>query len=224
MEIIFLLMMLFAGWVLFKILKFIFWFLSVLFSPDDNKTTTTHSKPVVKEDESELKYKNAVYISFRDKVHKAFEVLKKEEYPVRWTLDDCGFIVPISGSIFEGSEIYEASVRFDDKNRFTSKDPYYLLLAYGVLFKESDLDYYKKMSEYLNKYIYKELKKPGIFFSLDYVEDTEFKIFYCNLIISNDKNSYTKVQKLSDVDGFKYFFDEAKQAYYEGINLYRFRD
>ena len=208
-------------WLFLTIIKKILMF---LFGHNNNQKTSAYNVESDGSKSPDLKYKNAVYTSFKDKVYKAFETLKKEEYPVTWALDDAGFIVPISGSIFEGSEVYETSVRFDDKNRFTSKDPYYILVAYGVLFKNSDLDYYKEMSEYLNKYIYKELKKPGIFFNLDYVEDTDFRILYCNLIISDSGNSYEEPRKLSEADEFKRLFNEAKQAYHEGVELYRFRD
>lgn len=227
-------MMLFAGWVLIKVVKGIFIVLSLFFYTGNDKRPPTHTKnkesiakseePTIENKPPELKSENAVYTSLRDKLYKAFEVLKKEGYPVTWALDDSGFFIPISGSIFEGSEIYEAAVRINKKNTNNLKDPYYILVAYGVLFKASDFDYYKEMSEYLNKYIYKELKKPGIFFNLDYVEDTNFKIIYCNLTISNNENSYEDPRKLSDPEEIQRLFNEAKQAYHEGVNLYRFRD
>jgi hypothetical protein len=220
MEIIFVLMMLFAGWVLIKILKFIFW---VLFSTDDNKTTSTHSEAVVEEKEPELKYKNAVYISFRRKVYKAFEAYKKDGYIAIWDSDLDGFIIPGSNSLSAGAEIYSINVEFDEKNLLQLKDPYYVMVSYGIVFKKSDFDRRKKMCEHLNKFIFEELKKPGVMYNLKPIEGYDFGIFYFNIIISNNKALYEGTKKLGEAELFKQVFCDAKKGYLDGLNLYRTR-
>ena len=195
--------------------------MSAIFSSSNAKNS--YSEEFVKNKEPDLKYKNAVYISFRRKLYKAFETLKKEGYAVTWDLDADGFFVPGGNSLSEGSEIYEAAVHFDDKNALELKDPYVITATCGVLFKNSDIDRYKKMVEFLNKYVYEELKQPGMFYNIDHVENTDFGLCCCNFIISNNKNLYEETQKLGEAEVFKQVFKEARQAYYDGVKTYRAR-
>ena len=206
-------------WIAFKILKGIFSFLLLFFSSGNDETTQTY----IKNKEPELKYKNAVYISFRRKVYKAFETFQKDGYPAIWDSDLDGFFILESDSLSEGVEIYSVNVEFDEKNLLKLKDPYYVMVSYGIVFKRSDFDRYKKMCVYLNKYIYEELKQPGIMYNLKPIEGSEFGIYYFNFIVSNNQNLYEEIKKLGEAELFKQVFGEAKQGYHDGLNLYRAR-
>ena len=207
-------------WLFLTIIKKILLF---LFGHNNNQKTSAYNVESDGNKPPDLKYKNAVYISFRRKVYKAFETLKKEGYFVTWDLDGDGFLVPGSDSLSEGSEIYAVAVHFDDKNIFGLKDPYYILVTCGVLFRNSDTDRYKKMTEFLNKFVYEELKQPGVFYNVDHLKNEDFGVCYCNLVVSNNKNLYEETKKLGEAEVFKRVFKEARQGYYDGVATYRAR-
>lgn len=223
MEIIFVLMMLFSGWVLFKILKFILWFLSILFSPDDNKTTPTHSEPVVEEKEPELKYKNAVYISFRRKVYKAFEAYKRAGENVVWDLEADGFSFSDGSSISEGSEVYQVMVRRDNDNSFGLPDPYYVRIIYSVAFKKDDLDHYIEVANYLNDYYHLALDKSNIFHEVRFSESMQLGVYFCSIIAKNNKALYEFTKQHGEPKLFAMLLKRAKEIYTEGQELYKNR-
>ena len=203
-------------WLILKILKGIF---SFLFGGSSDKKTSTYNVASADNKPSKLKYKNEVYISFRNKVQKAFESYKSSGQNVIWDPDADGFFILESNSPSDGSEVYAVKVHYDDQNLFKLSDPFYILVTYGILFERSKYDDYKEQAEYLNNYLY-EIKRPGIFYTLDILKGTNFGIYYCNFVVSNNKNLCEETKKLGEARVFKQVISEARQAYYEGQTLY----
>lgn len=201
-----------------KIIKRILLF---LFGHNNNQKTSVYNVGSVDNKPSDLKYKNKVYISFRNKVQKAFESYKKSGHNVIWDSDADGFFI-IEGDLppSDGSEMYAVKVHYDDQNLFKLSDPFYILVTYGILFERSEYDDYKERAEYLNNYLYKEIKRPGIFYTLDTLEGTNFGIYYCNFVVSNNKNLCEDTEKLGEAELFKQVISEARHAYYEGQKVY----
>lgn len=205
-------------WLILKILKGIF---SFLFGGSSDKKTSAYNVGSVDNKPSELKYKNEVYVSFRTKVQKAFESYKKSGYNIIWDSEADGFTLSENNlPPSDGSELYSVKVLYDDQNLFKLKDPFYILVTYGILFKRSEYDDYKEKAEYLNNYLYKEIKRPGIFYSVDTIKGTNFGIYYCHFVGSNNKNLCEDTEKLGEAEFFKQVLSEARQAYYEGQKVY----
>lgn len=205
-------------WLFLTIIKKIFLF---LFGHNNNQKTSAHNVGSVDNKPSDLKYKNEVYISFRTKVQKAFESYKNSGHNILWDSDGDGFTLSENNlPPSDGSEIYSVKVLYDDQNLFKLKDPFYILVTYGILFERSKYDYYKEQAEYLNNYFYKEIKRPGIFYSVDTLKGTNFGIYYCNFVVSNNENLCEETKKLGEARVFKQVLSEARQAYSEGLELY----
>ena len=205
-------------WLILKILKGIF---SFLFGGSrNNQKTSTYNAASVDNKPSELKYKNEVYISFRTKVEKAFESYKESGHNIMWDSEADGFIMSENNSPTDGGIMYAVKVHYDDQNLFKLKDPFYILVTYGVLFERSQYDFHKEQAEYLNNYLYNEIKRPGIFYTLDTIKGTNFGVFYCNFVVSNNKNLCEETKKLGEARVFKQLISEARQAYSEGLELY----
>lgn len=204
-------------WLILKILKGIF---SFLFGGSSDKKTSGYNVGSIDNKPSDLKYKNEVYISFRTKVQKAFESYKSSGQNVIWDPDADGFFILESNSPSDGDRMYAVKVHYDDQNLFKLKDPFYILVTYGVLFERSSYDYYKEQAEYLNNYLYNEIKRPGIFYTLDTIQGTNFGVYYCNFVVSNNKNLCEETKKLGEARVFKQLISEARQAYSEGLELY----
>ena len=205
-------------WLILKILKGIF---SFLFGGSSDKKTSSYNLGSVDNKPSKLKYKNEVYISFRNKVQKAFESYKKSGHNIIWDSEADGFIMSENNlPPSDGSEMYGVKVHYDDQNLFKLKDPFYILVTYGVLFERSQYDFHKEQAEYLNNYLYNEIKRPGIFYTLDTIKGTNFGVFYCYFVVSNNKNLCEETKKLGEARVFKQLISEARQAYSEGLELY----
>lgn len=205
-------------WLILKILKGIF---SFLFGGSSDKKTSSYNVGSVDNKPSDLKYKNEVYISFRTKVEKAFESYKNSGQNILWDSETDGFTLSENNlPPSDGSEFYSVKVIYDDQNLFKLKDPFYILVTYGVLFDRSKYDDYKEQAEYLNNYLYNEIKRPGIFYTLDILKGTNFGVYYCNFVVSNNKNLCEETKKLGEARVFKQLISEARQAYYEGQTLY----
>lgn len=205
-------------WLILKILKGIF---SFLFGGSSDKKTSSYNVGSVDNKPSELKYKNEVYISFRNKVQKAFESYKESGHNIIWDSEADGFIMSENNlPPSDGSEMYGVKVHYDDQNLFKLKDPFYILVTYGIVFERRSYDFYKEKAEYLNNYLYNEIKRPGIFYTLDTIQGTNFGIYYCNLVVSNNQNLCEETKKLGEARVFKQLIREARQAYSEGLELY----
>lgn len=205
-------------WLFLTIIKKIFLF---LFRSNNNKKTSSYNVGPVDNKPSKLKYKNEVYISFRNKVQKAFESYKKSGHNIIWDSAADGFIISENNlPPSDGSEMYGVKVHYDDQNLFKLEDPFYILVTYGILFERHKYSDYKKQAEYLNNYFYNEVKRPGIFYTLDTIQGTNFGVYYCNFVVSNNKNLCEETKKLGEAEVFKELISEARQAYYEGQELY----
>ena len=77
---------------------------------DRNKDTSNNNVGAIDSKPSDLKYKNEVYISFRDKVQKAYESYKKSGYNITWDSNADGFFILEDGSISDGSSMYSVNV------------------------------------------------------------------------------------------------------------------
>lgn len=205
-------------WLFLTIIKKIFLF---LFRSNNNKKTSSYNVGPVDNKPSELKYKNEVYISFRNKVQKAFESYKKSGHNIIWDSETDGFTLSENNlPPSNGSELYSVKVVYDNQNLFKLEDPFYILVTYGVLFERRNYDSHKEKAEYLNNYLYKEIKRPGIFYTVDTLEGTNFGIYYCNFVVSNNNNLCEETKKLGEAEVFKQLISEARQACYEGQKLY----
>jgi hypothetical protein len=205
-------------WLILKIIKGIF---SFLFGGSSDKKTSTYNVASADNKPSKLKYKNEVYISFRNKVQKAFESYKKSGQNIMWDSEFDGFTLSENSlPPSNGSELYSVKVLYDDQNLFKLEDPFYILVTYGVLFERRKYDDYKKQAEYLNNNLYNEIKRPGIFYTLDTIKGTNFGVYYCNFVVSNNKNLCEETKKLGEAAVFKQLISEARQAHYEGQELY----
>ena len=84
----------------------------------------------------DLKYNNEVYISFRNKVRKAYESFKKPEYEycIKWNSDIDGYSIFDSDFPSVGDQIYSVGVYYDYQNIFKLNDPFFILVSYGIFF------------------------------------------------------------------------------------------
>ena len=170
---------------------------------------------------SDLKYNNEVYISFRNIVQKAYESYKKSGYIIAWDSDMDGFLVLEDGSLSDGSSAYAVKVHYDDRNLYKLDDPFYILVTYDIFFDRRDYDDYKEKAEYLNNYLHKELKIPGIYFNVEKIEGSNLGVYHCNFVISNNKILCEETEKLGEAEVFKQTINEARKAHREGEELYR---
>lgn len=119
--------------VILKIIKSIIIFFTS--SNDHQKDLIYHEEPADNKP-PELRYKNAVYISFRRKVYLAFVAFKEVGYNIVWNLAGDGFIRYEGDISSEGSEQYSVMVYHDDKNLFKLKDPYVIMVSYSFILKD----------------------------------------------------------------------------------------
>ena len=166
---------------------------------------------------SDLKYNNEVYISFINKVQKAYESFKKSGYNIEWDSDRNGFSIFERGSLPTDSLTYTVDVHYDDQNRFELNDPFYIFVKYGIIFERSDYDDYKEKAEYLNN---RETKIPEIFYTASIVEDSNFGVYYTNLLICNYKVLCEDMEKLGEAGAFEALFSWVGKVYDEGEKIY----
>ena len=181
------------------------------------------SEPVVEEKEPELKYKNAVYISFRRKVYKAFEAYKRAGENVVWDLEADGFSYPIGSSMSEGREVYQVMVRRDNDNSFGLADPYYIRIVYSVAFKKDDLDHYIEVANYLNDYYHLTLDKSNIFHEVRFSESMQLGVYFCSILATDNKVLYELTKQHGEPKLFAMLLKRAEQLYTEGLELYKNR-
>lgn len=79
---------------------------------------------------------------------------------------------------------------------------------------------FKEVSEYLNNYLYKVAKIPGIGHSVDIIENTQFGVYSCSIVVSNNKNLYEETKVHGEPKVFEQLFKEVKGIYFEGLELY----
>lgn len=167
-----------------------------------------------------LKYNNEVYISFRDKVQKAYEDLKKSRYNVVWSSNMDGFLLLDDSSRSVGGSMFSVNINYDDRNFFNLDDPFYIVVSYGVNFDGDDYDAYKKQVEYLNNYLHKELKKTDIFYNVDFIKDSNMGVYYSTMIVTNNNKLCEEIEKLGEAELFKELMRMTKQIYQDGEDAY----
>lgn len=139
----------------------------------------------------DLKYNNEVYISFRNKVRKAYESLKKSEYRISWESDMDGFVIVENDSPLIGDTVYAVNVRHDDQKLLELNDPFYIVGSYGIIFDRRDYNDYKEKADYLNDC---ETIERNIYYSVDTIKGTNFGIYYANIVATNNKK-YVNIRK-----------------------------
>ena len=178
---------------------------------------SSHDVGAIDDKPSDLKYNNEVYISLRKIVQKAYESYKKSGYDIEWRSGHDGFFILENYSPSVGDPVYAVAVRHDDRNNLKLVDPFYIVVAYGILFDRRNYDDYKEKAEYLNN---KETERPVFFYTVDTVKDSNFGVYYTNLIAPNIKKLCEYAEELGEVELFRELFLEARQAYYEGEEIY----
>lgn len=190
---------------------------------EDSEPVVKNKEPVVEEKEPELKYKNAVYISFRRKVYRAYESYKRAGENVVWDLEADGFSYSNGQSMSEGREVYQVMVRRDNDNSFGLADPYYIRMVYSVAFKKDDLDHYIEVANYLNDYYHFTLDKSNIFHEVRFSESMQLGVYFCSILATNNKVLYELTKQHGEPKLFAMFLKRAEQIYTEGLELYNNR-
>mgnify|MGYP000035546818 FL=1 len=167
-----------------------------------------------------LKYSNKVYISFRDKVWKAYEGLKKSGYNVVWSSNMDGFLLLDDRSRSVGGSMCSVNINYDDRNFFNLNDPFYIVVSFGVNFDGDDYDAYKKQVEYLNNYLHKELKKTDIFYNVDFIKDSNMGVYYSTMIVCDNNKLCKDTEKLGEAELFIQLMSMVKQIYHDGEDAY----
>ena len=219
-------------WLIFKILKGITSFLFGSSSNEEtssqtvkdidsnsNKDTSNPDDGAIDNEPSDLKYNNEVYISLKNKLQKAYEGFKRSGYDVEWDSDNDGFIMFENDSPSVDDPIYAVEVHYDDRNNFNLNDPFYIV-KYGFVFKRSDNDGYIEQADYLNN---SEKRKPAIFYTADIIKDSNFGVYFVNLIIADHKMLCEDAEKLGEFELFELLFLGAIKAYLEGEEIYNAR-
>ncbi len=216
---------------IFKILKGIY---SSLFDSNNDQEPVIEntsnpiedSEPVVEETSShdvrddkpsDLKYNNEVYISFRNIVYKAYESFKESGYNIMWESDIDGFFIIENDPPLILDPVYAVDVRHDYLNILKLDDPFYILVRYGMVFEKRHYDSYKEQAEYLNN---RATKKPTIFYTVENTGDPNFIVYYANFIASNNESLCKNTKELGEAEVFKALFIGAREAYYEGEEIY----
>lgn len=198
--------------ILFGIYKILKGIISFLFgsnnSSNGDKITFSHE-----DGPSDLRYNNEVYISFRNKVQKAYESFKQSGYKIAWDSDNDSFFMIDDVLPSDGSEIYAVEVRYDDKNFFNLNDPFYIVVRYGIFFDKRKYNDYNEKAKYLNNYLYKE--GIGIFYTVD-----NTGVYYTNCVILDNKDLCEETEKLGEAEVFKQAISETIEAYHAGEEIY----
>ena len=184
---------------------------------NNDHETSNHDDVAIDNEPSDLKYDNEVYISFRNKVRKAYESLKKSEYRISWGSDMDGFVIVENDSLLIGDTIYVVNVRHDDQKLLELNDPFYIVVSYGIIFDIRYYNDYKEKADYLNDC---ETIKPNIYYSVDTIKGTNFGKYYANIVATNNKKICEDTEELGEAELFKRLMDMAKQAWYEGQEIY----
>ena len=183
---------------------------------NNNKETFNHDVGAIDDKPSDLKYNNEVYISLRNKLQKAYESFKKSGYDIEWDSNIDGFLMFENDSSSVDDQIYSVEIHYDDQNLFELKDPFYIV-KYGIIFERSDHDDYIEKADYLNN---SEKRKPAIFYTTNIIKDSNFGVYYANLIIADHKTLCEDAEKLGEVELFELLILGAVRAYLEGEEIY----
>ena len=184
---------------------------------NSDKENYSHIVGATDDKPSDLKYNNEVYISFINKVQKAYESFKRSGYNIEWDSNIDGFTIFERGPLPVDSSTYTVEVHYDDQNRFKLNDPFYIVVKSGIVFERSDYDDYKKKAEYLNN---RETKESGIFYNVGIIEDSNFGVYYANSMAFNIKKLCEDMEELGEAELFKQLFIGTRQIYHEGEEIY----
>lgn len=187
---------------------------SFISGSNSNRETASQTVEAIDSKPSDLKYDNKVYISFRSKVRKAYESLKKSEYRISWESDMDGFVIVENDSPLIGDTVYAVNVRHDDQKLLELNDPFYIVVSYGIIFDRHNYNFYKEKADYLNDC---ETIEPNIYYSADTIKGTIFGIYYANIVATNNKKICEDTEELGEAEFFKRLMDMAKQAWYDWV-------
>lgn len=191
----------------------------------ENKKTLVESKEsIIKKKEPELKYKNAVYISFRKKVYKAYEEYKRAGDKVTWDSEKDGFRIIYGGERLLGSEAYEVNVCHDDGNLLGLANPYYILISYTFAIKKDELDRYKDLAKFINNYYNDHHlfdKELIISHVVNTSDNVTIGIYTCGIFIMDNKYLYELTKKYGEAGVFGVLLKKASDEYTKGLELYK---
>lgn len=207
--------------ILFGIYKILKGIISFFFGSNSNSNGDKITFYDIMDDDgpSDLKYNDEVYISYRNKVQKAYESFKKSGYNIVWDSDNDGFMICEDILPSFGGSMYIVGVHCDDHNISKLNNPFYIVVTYSILFDKFYHDKYEEKGEYLNNCI-KELKKSALFFTVHIDDVTNFGAYNCQLVASDYKDLYEDIEKLGEAEVFKQLMDKAKQCYHAGEDIY----
>ena len=184
-----------------------------------DKDTSSHNVRVIDNEPSDLKYDNEGYISFRNKVQKAYESFKKSGHKIEWNSDIDGFILSEATNLSLDRLVYMVNVGCDNQNLFESNNPFWITVSYGVILWQPFFSCYKDQVEYLNNYL-EEIERPEIFFASGTVGNSNLSVYFCNLVVDNNNYLCKKTEELGEAELFKQLMNDVRRAYYDGRELY----
>ena len=190
---------------------------------------SSHGVGAIDDKPSDLKYNNEVYISLRKIVQKAYESYKKSGYDIEEVPGRDGFIIFDDDSLSDGTSVYTVEVRYLNLNVLESNDPLYInvlepngpfciVVSYGIFIDRRNCNDYKEKAEYLNEETKRQ--RSEIYYSAETNKDFNFGLYCCHFLASNNKKICEDAEKLGEVELFRTLFLEARQAYYEGEEIY----
>lgn len=92
-------------------------------------------------------------------------------------------------------------------------------MSYGRILENSYYGLFEEQVEYLNDYI-EHNEKPGIFFTLSTVGNSNMRAYFCNFAVSNNNNLCKRTEEIGEAELFKQLMSDVRQAYYNGRELY----
>ena len=184
-----------------------------------DKETSSNNVRAIDNEPSDLKYDNEVYMSFRDKVKKAYESYKESGHNIEWNSDIDGFILSEACLPTGDRLVYMVNVVCDDQKLFKLDNPFRIIVSYGRILENSYYGLFEEQVEYLNDYI-EHNEKPGIFFTLSTVGNSNMRAYFCNFAVSNNNNLCKRTEEIGEAELFKQLMSDVRQAYYNGRELY----
>jgi hypothetical protein len=167
-----------------------------------------------------LKYNNEVYISFRNKVYKAYESYRRSRFNVEWKPDMDGFFLyDNNGSRSVGGSMCAVNVGYDDRNILKLNDPFYIVVTHGILFDIRNYDDYEEKAEYLNNHL-KKIEMGDIFYTVELVEDSNLGIYFSTMLVYNNKKLCEDMEKIGEDELFRELISDARQNYFVGEEIY----
>lgn len=190
---------------------------------DSNSNKKTSSQIVRNDKPSYLKYSDKVYISFRDKVQKAYEAYKATGEIVSWEPENDGFSFFMETQDSMEGETFSAFVMCNNNNKLSSIGPYYLSITYSFSIKKGGFGYYENLANFLNNYyrthnmLSKELLIAHGIFTVEY---SDIGMYTCQIFLTDISYLCHQTEAFGERYAFDRLFKMAKEKVTEGKKLY----